>query len=359
MDSSAEVLIKLLRIALGNETSFSLPNVVDWQKIIDMSFQQGVGSIAIDGLQKIYDSNQCLVMDLDKPELENLKYDWFGQAVNDEVEFSKREAATKQLVNLWASDGISTTILKGASFARYYPIPEHRYSCDLDLFVGDDWQKGCKILEKQGIDICYEVYKDAQFHIGGIYVECHRYLMSIRGNKTLQNMEKYLRSLLIECREQTDVVALYYPPVLFNALFCIEHARAHILHERMTLHQVCDWMLLRKQPVDWSEFWKRCDEFGLTRFAKVFDHMADWIEGKLCLEDMSDIEKRVVKDMFEVDQTAVKPASFFNRRLLIVRDTIKNGWKYKEFNDVSMPVSLVRQIWTHFFAKEVHLDNLS
>lgn len=144
---------------------------------------------------------------------------------------------------------------------------------------------------------------------------------------------------------------------MFNALFCIEHARGHLFHEGITLRQVCDWMMIRRQPVDRDEFWKRCDEFGITRFAKTFDRLADLVEGKMSHDKLCSIDKRVADELLKVvPPTAVKGNSFFKKRLHLFFEILQNGWKYKAFNDISMPVALWRQVWTHFFRKEVEMD---
>lgn len=371
MTDSANILFQLLRAALGDETEVSLSSDIDWKEVIDLSFEQGVAAIAVDGLQECLpltppegkgtQGGESLELSLDSPELEDLKYEWFGEVFSCEEEFHTRDGASRKLASMWASEGISTVILKGSAFAQYYPVPQHRYSCDLDLFIGEDWKKGCSILERKGFDICYEVYKDAQFHIDGVYVECHRYIMSIRGNETLRRFERYLRSLLKEGRIAVGEDGLFVPPLMFNALFCIEHARGHLLHGPLTLRQVCDWMMIRRQPVDWDEFWKRCDEFGFTRFAHLMDSLSDLIEGKVRYEELASVDRKVVDEMLmagsasqEADGSR-KTSSFFQRRVRQFFTILGNGWKYREFNDVSMPVALFRQVWTHFFRKKVEL----
>ena len=62
MNPSDEVLFRLLRIALGNEkTPLNLAlegRLVDWREVIDLSFEQDVAAIAVDGLQRLYDANE-------------------------------------------------------------------------------------------------------------------------------------------------------------------------------------------------------------------------------------------------------------------------------------------------------------
>lgn len=51
-EPSVKILFQLLRAALGNEAAVGeLPSDVDWKEVIDLSFDQGVAAISVDGLQ--------------------------------------------------------------------------------------------------------------------------------------------------------------------------------------------------------------------------------------------------------------------------------------------------------------------
>ena len=99
-DSSSTILFHLLRAALGNEAVGALPSDIDWQEVIDLSFDQGVAAIAVDGLGFAHDNDgstslttssdndnglelrdeslERLELALDSPELEDLKYEWLS-----------------------------------------------------------------------------------------------------------------------------------------------------------------------------------------------------------------------------------------------------------------------------------------
>ena len=51
MAKSREVLLKLVRMAMGWETDFSLPEDVDWKEVLSIAQEQGVNAIAVDGLE--------------------------------------------------------------------------------------------------------------------------------------------------------------------------------------------------------------------------------------------------------------------------------------------------------------------
>ena len=156
MSPTTEVLFKLLRIALGNEKDFSLPLSVNWKEVIDLSFEQGVAAIAVDGLQRLYDavegsssSNASLgssgssslvssLSTLDSPELEDLKYEWFGEVMNAEQDYEAHRSAISHLVHFYESQGVKMMLLKGYGLSLNYPIPSHRPVGDIDIYLLDE-----------------------------------------------------------------------------------------------------------------------------------------------------------------------------------------------------------------------------
>ena len=182
MTHSAEILFRLLRTALGQSAGtregLSLGSVSGevWKKVIDLSFDQGVAAIAVDGLQKRLEvrgegfgstpstssgtssptENEELA--LDSPELEDLKYEWFGEVFAREEDYGQQMGAIRKLVGLWSAAGLDTFALKGVAFAQYYPVPEHRYSCDFDCNVRSAdgrpaWAEADRIARENGIEV--------------------------------------------------------------------------------------------------------------------------------------------------------------------------------------------------------------
>ena len=109
----------------------------DWKDNIALFGSQGVDAIAYDGLQKAYETIPEVAEYLDKPENKSLKYDWFGQALSAEVKYDKQFKAAMELSALWSSHGIRAVVMKGFAYARFYPVPQHRYCSDLDCFLFD------------------------------------------------------------------------------------------------------------------------------------------------------------------------------------------------------------------------------
>ena len=187
-------LMQILMIGLSGRGKKDLKDA-DLSEVINIASAHGLSAIAYDGLEKALNSNPERRNEMPK----QLLLQWYGQCVHQTSLFKKNWSAACSLSSLLGEYGIEAVALKGRSIAQYYPIPEHRYSCDLDLFVaGDDWDHACEILEAKGIRLEREVYKEVEFTFKGVNVELHRYITPVRGNKTLLRFERYLRNILKE-----------------------------------------------------------------------------------------------------------------------------------------------------------------
>lgn len=239
-------LLLLLRKVLEGDGLMGFDSI-KWEEVMTVASAHGLSAIAFDGMKKALDSNPEWRNDIPK----TLLLQWYGHCVQQTALFKKNWSAACSLASLLGEQGIEAVVLKGRSIAQYYPISEHRYSCDLDLFVaGDDWERACNSLEAKGIQLELEVYKEVEFQFEGVYVELHRYITPVRGNKTLLRFERYLRDLLdASPKSYFEGTRLLCPPLMFTVMLYIEHALGDLLHGNLTLKHVVDWMVLRKQEI--------------------------------------------------------------------------------------------------------------
>jgi len=281
--------------------------------------------------------------------------DWFGQVSYMELQHDKRRAVAKKLTEMWGAEGLMAIALKGQSFAHYYPVPNHRFSCDLDVFIGDGWEDACKLLEADGIKLEREVYKEVEFHKDGVYVECHRFITPLRGHSNLFHFEKYLRSLLKGESAVFSDTGLINPPLMFNVMLYVEHALGDLLQGKMALKHIVDWMVLRKQDVDWNEFEKHCKEFKFDRFVSLVDALADVIEARCSCDDLPAPYKAVIDRILNTTPQDETKESWFKKRVNLFFNIVENRKAFNEFGYCSMWQYLLGSVWTHFFDKKVSL----
>ena len=346
-DSSANILFQLLRAALGNEVAVGeLPSDIDWQEVIDLSFEQGVAAIAVDGLGSAHD-NDTLRYDndnyegkelaLDSPELEDLKYEWFGEVFSCEEDYQKYKSAIINLAKFYQSVGIKMMLLKGYGLSLNYPIPEHRPTGDIDVYLSD-WKLGDEEIEKKlGIKVDRSHEHHTVFQFEGFTVENHYDIVNTKEKKSSAALDATLKRLA-EGSLRTDE-GFYLPSADFNAIFVIRHLGQHIAGERVTLRHLLDWGLFiekHSDAIDWDfvmAYWK---EIGISEFARCINRIcvdslgfdAQRFHGEL--SDNAALSARLLNDILHPEFDGECPqGSFLKEALFKTRRYIANGWKRK------------------------------
>ena len=343
--STQEVLLQLLNSSLNNSCQIELYRDICWADVLKLASEQGVLAVCLEAIEQLPAgtiSKQTLLQ-------------WIGLSELQRQQYEKTWKVACKLDELWAAEGIQATVLKGRSIAKYYPVPSHRYSCDLDVFIGDEWGRACELLEGQGIRLEHEVYKEVEFTLDNVYVECHRYITPVRGNKYLKAFETYLRTLLnFEHKNYFEGTNLICPPLMFTVMLYIEHALGDLLQGHLTLKHIVDWVVLRRQYFNWDFLAIRCKEFKFDKFLPLVDALADVVEGKMDYQKLQPSYQVVFEEIFKTPG-AKSPRSWFARRVELFFSILRNGKIYQQFGYTSMPSFLFNSVWAHFFDKEVKL----
>lgn len=341
-DSNTYMLFQLLRIALCKEHSNMLSNYdnVDWTGIYQLSMKQNVGAIACDGMCAL---ENCNIDD-------ELRYKWMGQSIVLENKSFAQWNLACQLSQLFAKNGIKTFVLKGISYASYYPIPRHRVSSDLDICLLDGFERGNLIVERNGIHVDREDSKHAHFLIGNIHVENHQFCIGVRGNKRNKRIEKYLRQLLKDGGDYIGTTNINRPIWLFNALFFVCHAETHLLIESgLTLKHVCDWKMLKARAVSREvvdTFWKDCERFGLSKIAKAIDEV---VENVFDDKGMSKEAQYLLNDILTRERHPSTSTSKLSSHLGMMKTMWMNRKKFKYFSETTSIKMIVIYIFGYLF----------
>lgn len=359
MKQSPEVLFHLLRISLGNNSTSSLPDSIDWNEAIDLSFDQGVAAIAVDGLEKgeVLGMKGKALDVLDLPELEDLKYEWFGSVFTEEQNYSDISSRVEVLARNFKEKGIKALLVKGLSYASYYPIPQHRTFGDIDIFSPESYQQVDDILIDIADNFSVEYYRHSHCSLDGISIENHKYLCDVRGQKRWQALEEELSSYALDVLSSKDEGGIYYPDGRLSVLFFLYHAQAHLIFESLSLRFLTDWaVMLNKERELISSGWfkENVEKFGLKKITGVLTslcikHLGSdrslLPESLLQLADSigDSLERKVLDDIFRKEKEGFGNSSLVSRlgRAIVM---FKRGWKYKEFLGVS-PLVFVTEKW--------------
>ena len=340
-------LVKLLRVSLTSNVEFSFDSL-DSKALVHLAYHQEVAALIYDAVDRLYSFGQDTISD------KEVKLRLLKQALKQEQEYARNIQVIAKLSSLFDTNGIVMYVLKGLSIAQYYPKPQLRYSCDMDCLLAakcengyeSRFNEGNKLIESQGIKVTDDYYKHSEFRVGGLYVENHKFCCSIKRGKRTKALEIYLQSLLHAGPHKDEKSGLYFPPLMFQAIFMIEHSNSHFLYEKINLKHICDWAMFRqanKDLLDWNEFKIQCERFGLLNFVVAMDSLADFILGNKEYSDLNVWEKRIFSDSMQI-MTYVK--SKMVRRVRKAFGILRASWKFRYFGHSSM----VKELFTAFFA---------
>lgn len=332
---------------------------IDWDAMQVLANEQGLSAIAVDGLERL-----PAELKPSKPVL----LQWIGETLQGESVYADQWRAACKMSRIFDTKGIRTYILKGFVVSECYPNPKHRVSVDLDCFLietvqgslskvqhFDAWELGNRLMEQCGFDVDRSFYKNSTLYLPGLTVENHQFMTAVRGSKRLKKLERLLQSLICEDTElqRFEGTCMYRPPVVASALFLIEHAYAHFLHEGLTWRMVLDWMMFSKkhqQEIDWHALDALIDEYGFRKFYDSFLRLGKWLTGEFQeFDSLSIRDKRMMADIWA--PLDLHEFHGVKGKIALAGNEIRASWKYKYFTPDTMIGDLFNRVKGFLFER--------
>lgn len=353
--------IHLVRIGIGSATFngelSKYKGNVEWEALKTLAGEQGLSAIVLDGIGAFPDT-LC-------PSKEFI-LNWIGEILQGEAIYKLQQEVSADVAKLYYRNGIIMYILKGTVVAECYPKPNHRVSVDVDCYLlpeksdFDAWSLGNDLIRTRGFHVNTDFYKNSAFDISGVIIENHQFLTPFRGNDKLVALESVLQVLLKQDKKD-DIIEgtnLYRPPVMVTALFLIEHAYSHFLHEGLTWRHVLDWMMFSKKhhkDINWTEFEVFVDEFGFRKFFDSFSRLGKYLLGEIQDSDLSRVDNKMLADVWaplDLHDTV----RGLKGKLALAGNTWRARWKYRYFTEMSWIKALWIQVKGFLFEKNPKLN---
>ena len=345
-----DVLLRLIQMALGWEKESTLPLDVNWNDVVRIAELQDVLPIMIDGYESYLKTNLGAVSFLSIKENEDTKTKVLSALYVNENNYLLHNHVLEELSHIFAKDTIPFVVMKGLSCGKYYPKPNHRSFGDIDIYVGDSFERSNKSLKNAGIAVEPHYYRHSVALIKGVSIENHRVLCDLRGPKkqTLE-FESLLESLAKNSIEEGESYGpnkpnAHYPSANFNALFLPWHVSAHFEFERVTLRHLLDWALFLYHEgtnidIDLFRRAKKYFTYGFGPFADILTDLSirylkmpiDTIPRELVNDAYSinrDLSDKVFERMFEVTIPA-SDSNVWRERWKLFKYVLRDGWKYR------------------------------
>lgn len=346
------MLFALLRSALWDRevdpAFFAGLSDETWRQVAILAKNQRVIAVAYDAVCK-------LPQDVKPPKMVDLVFQM--ETAEIEKRYTKQMEVMRDITQWFSTEpSIPFVVLKGASLARYYPVPAHRSSVDVDFYTGAGYEDSLKVLASKGVSFNTSHYKHAVLTWKGIPVENHHSFLSIKNYKTHRVAEQALKAELasagfVSARlASADLVSPELSPIDWkvpclparaSALFLLKHTLAHFLRddEGATLRDLCDWaLLLQKERASsdlvLSYLKENARAFGLGGFLDAWTVLAidclglDARFGKRFTRSPRN-EQRVLHRLLTQDAHALDNVTNpIRKRLLQTRQLFAHGWRF-------------------------------
>lgn len=369
MNKNQEILLKLVRVAMGWETVFSLPEDIDWEAVLLLSHEQGVNAIVLDGLEKLMKETSYSLPPKDKLFI----FDAIGSLQIVEHNTLNQLAALKDVAAILCAKQIPFMIMKGFACGQYYPEPKHRPCGDIDIYPGGKYEESNQAFSEAGVVSDPYYYRHSALYIRGVMIENHKILGSLRGSKKeAREFETWLeREAKRSIETGTDAKVLneeiqggVFPNADFNALFLPWHVSAHFAFERVTIRHLLDWALfLTNEGGNINvEMFKDAKKRFVHGYSKIADIITNLVVRYLNMPVVN-VPKELVEEAMNIDngladkvldymfvgQPREKNESIWISRWNNVKRIWNERWKYKEVYNMSPAVFLLQQVKGVFF----------
>lgn len=236
MTSNEKVLLNLLQSAVSVKVpngDLLLDNADDWKKIFGISAHQGVNTVLLDAIEHLQDNlrpkNPLLMR-------------WVGQTMMQEQTYEHHKDQITLLADILSKHDIQILLLKGYSCSLNYPVPRHRPTGDMDIYLFGKQANADHIVEQElGIKVHREYHKHSTFDFNGVEVENHAKFIDDMSHKSNIRFEQVLMQTLTQypCIK-SPIANVLLPSPTFNALFLLRHTGEHFASNEITLRHILD-----------------------------------------------------------------------------------------------------------------------
>lgn len=280
-EKPAKMLLSMLKTSLmGGDVDmkpFKGANYHDWNKLLEIANEASVSAIAVDSYNKL--PKGTIPSDIAIKLLDSQK--------ETETKHAKQEQILKELTERFSKNDIEIVQLKGVGLSMNYPVPQHRFGGDIDVFtrikgtVTQDRSNSSDIIDNAMVTEGRKVHdynipkaKHSEFEYNGVRVENHRYFVNKEILLEAGKIDEYLHKTL-NPRPQIlpNGTKILVPSKEFNTVFLAQHAFQHYVLGGIDIHHLTDWGMHLKE--NGFNFPKELKGTKLEEFTYAFTNLSN------------------------------------------------------------------------------------
>lgn len=258
-------LLALLRAALHRECPPPLPEGLSWEQVFQAARAHRVENMAFGAAKELI-----------RRQAPEIARRWEELCNQNTVQTLTQQAEGARVLEELARAGIPVILLKGSVLRRYYPRPDWRQMCDLDLFVGEkNLSAGAEILAGLGF---YPIEDNNDYHQSYdkppyLHVELHTRLVQ-RKERQLD----FFANPWPETEPAEGVPGAYVLKPSAFYLHMLAHMFIHYGSQDCTIRAILDLALFRAAcgaRLDEAVLSREFKRLHLTWFAREMEQLAE------------------------------------------------------------------------------------
>lgn len=261
-----KILLDLLAEELQGKKDIQQRQKIDWNMLFSQAEKHSVLSL-------LY--NRIETSDLQ----EGQKKRWISRCRSVVLQNYHMLFSAKYIIRYLEEHHIPCALLKGASIAECFPVPELRKSGDIDILVlGKENKKRAEtLLAERGFTKSKEQHASHHtvwFTTEGLEVEVHTRLSESFNNEAANKKIESLLNNLSGQIQRKELMGVEFPVLTdgYQAYHLLLHMLTHYLHAGFGLRLLCDWVVFWNREVaeaDCAEYRRLVAESGLQVFSDM------------------------------------------------------------------------------------------
>lgn len=330
-----KVVLELIRKSFDYNYSCRFFKGINWADVIEIAYNQGIIGICFQRIEQ-------LPANL-RPDMNNLM-NWLGQVEHIKAKYQNHEKVVNMLAQFYKLHGIKMLVLKGYGLSKNYPVPEHRPTGDIDIFLYGKIDEADELVEREkGVKVDKENPHHSVFTVKGVTIENHRTLLDQHNHKSNIRLEQLYTELIAEDEGVQIGDNIYIPSATLNAIYLLRHAGEHFATEKIALRHVLDlgtFFQKHNQDIDWKRVLKVYKDECMFDFYNAIATICvrDFGIDAACFNGYKhdpELADKVLKDIFTEEEKLPMSTigiSGLGKVKYGIQKSIrwyKNRWKYK------------------------------
>lgn len=248
-EKSVKMLLNLVKASLNegkiDESVFKGANYHDWSQLLEIANESTVTGMAFDAAHKLPKGTLPTGIALKMAEF----------AREEEKEHARQEKIIGELTEKLAKKDTELIQLKGIGFSMNYPVPQHRYGGDIDVFTrkkgtvtegySNTWDMFNQMMLDEGCDVedyKRKHHKHSEFDYKGVRIENHNYFLNKERMPESRKIDAYLhKNINPRVQVLPNGTKILVPSKEFNTVFMAHHAFQHFVFGGIDIHHLTDW----------------------------------------------------------------------------------------------------------------------